>query len=180
MNKPLIKITIYIVAGITLIICLLSIIFPSITVVKYISSIATISEVLIILYCKFLWKIRFLNFLKIKNLNGEWNCKISYKYNGIYGEKDTVVSIKQDLFEIQINMSTDEVSSYSISSAIISEHNRNYLVYTYRTEALKEVRDKNRDQWGTAKLNIEDGKMIGEYWTNNKTDGTMLLVKVHK
>ena len=52
-----------------------------------------------------------------------------------------------------------------------------YLIYTYKTETKYAHREHNRDQWGSAKLNIKGDYLEGEYWTNNNTKGSMTLRK---
>ncbi len=145
-------------------------------ILKKLLKVPPIAEFLIIIYCKYLWRIKIFSFFSnVKDLNGIWDCII--KYENQSKEKTCEVKIKQDLFGIEISMRTDETNSWSVTSSIEFYHDTYYLVYVYKTETNKEYREKNRDQYGAVKLLIDNNKMKGEYWTNNKTDGVMELVK---
>ena len=178
MERKIVKFSIYIAIGITILTTIVLHIENSTNIVKSMSTIATIAEILIFIYCKWLWKCKLFNFWKIKNLNGNWDCVLKYKFGEHECQKNVSITIKQDLFGIQINMMSDETNSYSVTSCILNDHDREYLIYTYKTETNIEYRDHNRDQWGGAKLQIIDNSsLVGEYWTNNKTKGAMKLTK---
>ena len=180
MTKKLIKISIYVTCSLFIIVCVLSYLNSNIIPLKVVTTVASAAEILVVLYCKFLWKIKFLNFFKKKNLNGKWDCNIIYDAGNVYdaGEKNCVLIIKQDLFDIQVNMDTDEIKSYSIAATLLKSHENTSLYYVYKTEPSKDNREKNPDKWGTAKLDIKDDNMDGEYWTNGKTAGRMIARKV--
>lgn len=179
MKSKIIKLCMYISTIITAIFMIASHIFNSINVLKCLSTIATISECIVFIYCKWLWRVKTLNLWKIKDLNGEWECILKYNYNNENKEKITRITIKQDLFGIQVNMISNETNSWSIVASIERDHDREYLVYAYKTETKPEYRELNRDQLGAVKLMIKDVRnMEGEYWTNNKTVGTMFLKKI--
>lgn len=179
MKKKIIKLTIYIFAFISMIVSFISILIDSITFLKCLSSIITITEILVIIYCKYLWKYKYLNFFKIKNLNGEYECTINTNYPNIHNEIKTKIIINQDLFDIQVNMTSKETKSYSIISDIEKNHSREYLLYTYKTETNAEYREHNRDQFGSVRLYIDDlDNLEGEYWTNNNTQGLIKLIKI--
>ena len=177
MKKEFINICLWISFGISSIIALYFHLDDSREVIKNLSKVPAIAELIIVTYCKWLWRIKWLNFLKVKNLNGVWDCVIKYKFEGKNREKTCKLKIKQDLFGIQVNMNTDETNSWSVTASIESNHDNHYLIYVYKTETKKEYRDNNRDQYGAVKLLINDNTMSGEYWTNNKTDGIMELIR---
>ena len=178
MERKTVKLSIYIAIGITIITTIVLHFENSTNILKSVSTIATIAEILIFAYCKWLWRWKFLKIWKIKNINGTWDCILKYKYDNTDCQKKVSITIKQDLFGIQINMMSDETNSYSVNSCILNDHDRDYLIYTYKTETNFEHRDHNRDQWGGAKLLIiNSNSLTGEYWTNNKTKGSMQLTK---
>ena len=183
MTKKLVKLAIYITCILFIAVCLLSYLSDNIVPLKVVSTIASISDILIIVYCKWLWRIKFLNFFKHNDLNGKWECKIVFDSGINYdaGEKKSIWEIKEDLFGIQINMDTNEINSYSVAATIIKEHEKTSLLYMYKTEPSKEFRGKNPDKWGATKLNIKSNDIMeGEYWTNGKTAGRLLLKKIQK
>lgn len=175
MKKDFIKVCVWISFIISSIVALYFHFNDSKEIIKSLSKVPAISEFIILLYCKCLWKIKILNFMKVKNLNGVWDCVIKYKFEGECKEKYCKLNIKQDLFGIHVNMNTDETNSWSVTASIESNHENHYLIYVYKTETKKEFRDKNRDQYGAVRLLIDDNKMSGEYWTNNHTDGSMII-----
>ena len=179
MKKNLVKFSVYVVVSITFIMTVILHFFKSLDLLKCLSFIATSSEILVIIYFKFLWKIKKLNFFKIVNLNGKWDCELEYDYpEGVKHKKNTTIVIRQDLFGIQVNMDSNETNSYSIIADIEKDRDREYLVYAYKTETKFDYREHNRDQLGGVKLLINDNQnMEGEYWTNNKTLGSMKLKK---
>lgn len=177
MKKDFIKACVWISFIISSIVALYFHFNDSKEIIKNLSKVPAISEFIILLYCKCLWKVKILNFMKVKNLNGVWDCVIKYKPEDECKKKTCKLKIKQDLFGIQVNMNTDETNSWSITASIESKHENHYLIYIYKTETKKEFRDNNRDQYGAAKLLINENTMSGEYWTNNKTDGVMELIR---
>lgn len=177
MKKEFIKVCLWISFFISLIIAIYFDFNDSKEIIKYLSNVPAIAELIIIVYCKWLWQIKILNFLKVKNLNGTWDCTIKYNFQNEYRQKECKVKIKQDLFGIQVNFNTDETNSWSVTASIESNHENHYLVYVYKTETKKEYRYGNRDQYAAVRLLIEGDKMSGEYWTNNKTDGIMELIR---
>lgn len=178
-TKLVIKISIYVTCAMIAIVFLSSLIWDSINLLKWLSGVATGANVLVVLYCKLLWKFHIwkLPLSKTPNLNGEWISSITYSS----GEKITKIKIKQDLFGIQVNLESDEIDSVSLVASILEEHGKRYLIYTYTTDPKQEFRDKNPVQWGTAKIDITDlNDVTGYYWTTRGTQGSMKMEKVKK
>lgn len=174
--KIMIKISIYVTCAMIGVVFGASLIWNSINVLKWISGIATGANVVVIFYCKVLWKYHIfkLPLSKTPNLNGKWNFIIKYSN----GEKTTNVGIKQDLFGIQVNLQSDETNSSSLVANILEERGKRYLIYTYITDPKQEVRDKNPVQWGTAKIDITDlNNARGYYWTTQGTQGSIEIAK---
>lgn len=181
MEQKLLKICVWIVIIVTAIFTVLTYTSDSLALLKILSTVASISEILIVSYCNCLWKL--INFLGIPRIYGEWKCSIIYEDKKTKKElrKETKVSIRQNVFNVRVNLDSDETNSYSILGRIETEHDRKYLVYVYKTSTKKEFREKNRDQLGSAKLMIKDvNNLEGEYWTNNYTNGRMQLIKNKK
>ena len=174
-----IKLSIYVTCLIMAIVCALSYFNDAIVPLKIISTVASASEVVVIAYFKWLWRIKWLNFFKIPDLNGKWICQIDYE-KGINYPAGTKVSewrITQDLFNIQINFDTNEIRSHSVSASIVKEHNEKILFYIYRTDPSKQFKEKNPAKWGAAKIYINKDFLTGDYWTSDGTSGTMTIKK---
>lgn len=174
--KIMIKISIYVTCSMVAVVFVASLFLNSISVLKWLSGIASGANIIVIIYCKVLWKYRILNLplSKTPNLNGIWNFIIKYSN----GEKTTNVEIKQDLFGIQVNLQSDETNSSSLVANILEERGKMYLIYTYITDPKQKVRDKNPVQWGTAKIDITDlNNISGYYWTTQGTQGSIEMIK---
>lgn len=178
-EKLIIKISIYITCLIVGIFFIASLIWNSINFLKVLSGIATVSYILIFIYCKYLWKLRIRKntLSKIPNLNGNWDAIIKYKDC----KKNTTIKIKQDLFSIQVSLKSDETNSFSLVANILEDHGKMYLIYTYITDPNQEFRDNNPIQWGTAKLDISNLEDInGYYWTTRGTQGSINMTRSTK
>ena len=202
MKRALIKSTIYVACLLFLAVTIVSYAFPFIDPIKYLSTISSIAYLLILIYCKWGWRIHIgkLSFSPTPDLNGKWAVVIRYKNSeGNLLEKNCEAQIKQDLFGIQVNLKTNEISSHSICAEIIKDHEIQYLYYTYITDPTAEYRKNNPSQFGTAKIEIPEldlkysnkldktakkkvQKMEGDYWTNAQTSGRLIFEKqlIHK
>lgn len=201
MKQSLIKIAVYVACALFWLVSILSLIFSFIDPIKYISTISSIAYLLILIYCKWGWKICIgkLRLSPIPNLNGEWNVTIKYTNDeGQSAEKTCFARIRQDLFGIQVNLKTNEITSHSVCAELIKDHEIQYLYYVYVTDPISKYRKNNPSQFGTAKIEIPetglerlekidhsadktDFTMEGDYWTNAQTKGRLIFDKIkHK
>lgn len=150
---------------------------------RYASISASAIYLAFLLYIKFLWRWKWNPFKRIRNytnLNGKWNCHIIFDEGLTYdkGEKDAICTIKQDLLDLKIKIETNENTSISILSCINKSDMESTLIYMYKSETSKEFRAKNPDKIGSAKLKIiDENHLEGEYWTNGKSAGKLILEK---
>lgn len=121
-------------------------------------------------YEKWLWKYNC--FLKIPKLKVKYFGVIEYNFNDYPKKKDVVIFVKQSLLSVNVKIETDQITSKSITSELIEEDGGYVLYYTYRTNPLNRVIEKNPIQFGTCRLLLEDvNHFHGQYWTSNKTRG---------
>lgn len=139
-----------------------------------------ISATLILMgfYCGFLWKYNPLE--KVPNLAGKYSGIIEYNFEGSDGQKETNVEIKQTLLTISVRMTTNEITSRTITGNLIEENDEYVLYYTYITNPKGKHSEKNPMQYGTCRLQLDDkGNLIGTYWTSRKTIGDITLNRLN-
>ncbi|MGO3751693.1 MAG: hypothetical protein ACTJGH_02875 [Peptoniphilaceae bacterium] len=143
-----------------------------IDIASYATSIAI---VLIILFNKCIW--RYIPFLDIPILGNEYIGSLKYSYDGHEGEKPANLKVKQTYLEVKITLTTDEISSITITSDLIQENDKYILYYNYWTIPKSSVSDKNPIQLGTCRLEVLENSLCGNYWTNRKTIGELEMIK---
>ena len=144
----------------------------------------TILEILI--FKKWLWKLKFIsNITGIKNIQGEWTGILHSNYDDKEHSIEKII-IKQSFNKYKIVMETEESKSLSdINKIKINDFDRMELQYLYKNEAPVNLRKKNPIHFGVAKLEYENNKLIGTYWTDRElengsnTRGSMELEKIN-
>ena len=126
------------------------------------------------LYNAFFWQ--YIPFQKTPKLMGNYTGNIEYNYNGVSGEKETSVIIKQTLLTVKVQLVTDEVISNTILGDIVQENGEYVLYYTYIKNPKSKYSEENPIQYGTCRFVInEKDKLVGTYWTSRKTIGDIEL-----
>jgi hypothetical protein len=179
-GKQILKISIYITCGLFALVSFLLWIFDSTDIVKWISLIATVAQLLVMLYCDVLWKV--FNVFRIKKVYGKYTGTLNYKYNNKLGSKNIDVEIKQSLFRIKVSFSTDEIKSRSFASFYENEDGEVAIYYFYKTYALNNNLKKNPPKVGSTRLflNEEKKSLNGKYWSEDGREGTIELIKCAK
>lgn len=117
------------------------------------------------------------------DLSGEWDGFIKSSWEGKQNEKINLkLKINQNFFNTQIQIKTGESKSHSISSNfdIDKERGIEQLVYIYLNVPKSTVRDRSQIHYGSAILEFTGYdviKMEGEYWTDRKTIGEIIVEK---
>lgn len=136
----------------------------------------TISIALIIigLYERWLWQ--FIPLEKVPNIKGEYIGIIEYNYNGNPDKKETTISIKQSLLSTNVKITTNEITSSTITSSIVLENKEYVLYYTYITNPKNKYSKENPIQYGTCRVIIKSKtELQGTYWTTRQTIGDICL-----
>lgn len=143
-----------------------------------------------LLYVKWLWKLKPLRWLEsihhVPYLEGVW----TGEYHST-GNPNTPPDRLKGAAEVEIcqpNIHTIKVIRRSIESTSRSfgeeilkgDDGIIQLIYSYRSEPKATVRDRSSISYGSARLTLErngTAKLEGDYWTDQKTTGTLALTK---
>lgn len=137
-------------------------------------------------FTKWLWKIKVFRkwLVPFPNINGTWKGKILPRSKSENDSKskfiDVTLIIHQTFFSISCVMLSKEMTSHSYSSNFIIDPDNQIqrLIYSYLSEPIQAVRDKNTIHNGTAILDIyktTKSTMTGSYWTDRNTSGQIVL-----
>lgn len=149
-------------------------------VTSYIGYSVTAVTLFFIAYEKWIWK--FIPCNKPSVLNEKYTGCIRYLFNGVAGEKEINVTIKQSWLNIDVKTMTDINSSVTISSTIVKEYGENVLYYTYMTNPTAATQKENPIQHGTCRMVLagDNKKIRGKYWTSSNTTGDMEWIAEEK
>lgn len=100
----------------------------------------SVTVIIIGLYSKLLW--RYNPFEKTPKLMGTYSGIIEYNFSGKIEQKDISVTIKQTLFSIKVQISTNEITSNTIVGNLVEENDEYILYYTYITNPKSEYSEK--------------------------------------
>lgn len=136
----------------------------------------SVSVILLIAYDKWLWQFNPFDFTP--RLNGSYTGKIIFNYNGQSRRKNIKVDITQTSLKVSVKITTNEITSNTITSDLIEENGEKVLYYTYITTPNSQYSEQNPMQHGTCRLiQKEKNKLEGQYWTSRKTIGDIILIK---
>ena len=138
------------------------------------------------LFARFLWKLSiFKNWLvPFPNLNGTWKGEIRTTWIDPKTEErpspiPAILTIKQSFLNVSCVMRTAEMTSRSLTSDFVldKENQLERLVYTYDSNPIQTVKERNPQHCGTMAFEIirekKKIKLAGGYWTDRKTTGTI-------
>lgn len=143
-----------------------------------------IMGILVYLFNRFFWKFKIFygNIVLIPDLNGIWEGIIESNWiNPDTKEKippiKAKLKIKQTLFHISCKMETKEMKSNSIIAGYIIDKDNQImqLCYIYTSKPLQTIQDRSRIHDGTVIFDIEEKRLIGNYWTGRNTSGTIKM-----
>lgn len=135
-----------------------------------------ITAIILYVYDKWLWIIN--PFESTPKLKGSYTGKLIYNYNEKSKRKNIKVDIAQTSLKVRIKITTNEITSNTITSDIVEENGDYVLYYTYLTNPSSQYSAQNPIQYGTCRLiQTDKGKLEGRYWTSRKTIGDIKLTK---
>jgi len=133
-----------------------------------------VAVILLGLYEKLLWQFNPLD--KTPRVKGAYNGIIEYNYNGKTEKKKSSITIKQSLLTITVRITTNEITSSTITSCLLEENGEHVLYYTYITYPKSKYSQENPVQYGTCRIPINGkGDLQGTYWTSRKTTGDIFI-----
>lgn len=145
----------------------------------FVGQTVTITLIIMGIYERCLWKYNPLE--KIPNINGEYLGNIEYTYNGMVGKKKTSIIIKQSLLYTSVRITTNEITSRSITSSIVFENEEFVLYYNYLTNPKIKFIKENPIQYGTCRIILNSKtELHATYWTTQKTIGDIYLKRKAK
>ena len=154
------------------------------TIFQILPTVVSIDLVFYWIFVYFLWRLSvFKNWLvPFPNLNGTWKGEIRTTWTDPEtGERPrpipAILTIKQSFLHISCVMRTAEMTSRSLTGGFVldKENQLERLVYTYDSNPIQRVKERNPQDYGTVSFNIvqeqKQHKLEGEYWTDRKTTG---------
>lgn len=147
----------------------------------------TIDLILVSIFAKWMWKWRIFQkwLVPFPDLNGTWEgfIKSSWlnpKTKKYLNQIPAILTIKQSFFKINCVMHTSEMKSISYSENLIFNNEKQIrkLIYNYASKPRILLSDRSIYHEGTICFDIignPPNKLKGEYWTNRKTNGEIML-----
>ena len=136
----------------------------------------SVATVILLAYNKWIWQ--FNPFDSTPKLKGSYTGRLYYNNNGQKKSKSISVFITQTSLRVSVKITTNEITSNTITSDLIEENGEMALYYTYITNPSSQYSDQNPIQHGTCRLiQKEKNKLEGQYWTSRKTIGDIKLTK---
>lgn len=133
----------------------------------------SIAALIMALYDKWLWSINPLD--STPRLKGSYTGKLIYDRDKI---KNIRVDITQTSLKVAVKITTNEITSNTITSDLIKENGEYVLYYTYLTNPSSQFSEQNPIQHGTCRLVQTDANTLqGQYWTSRRTIGDIELTR---
>lgn len=158
------------------------------TILQILSTVVTIDLIFYWLFVSFLWKLPIFKkwLVPFPNLNGTWKGEIRTTWTDPEiserpGPIPAILTIKQSFLNISCVMRTTEMTSRSLTSGFVLDKGNQLerLVYTYDSDPIQTVKERNPQHCGTMSFNIvkeqKKNKLEGGYWTDRKTTGTIKM-----
>ena len=149
--------------------------------------VVTIDVAIFSVFMKWGWKWRLLKgwLVPFSNLSGTWIGEIRSDWKdprtgNILPPVPTMLTVKQSFFSISCAMHTAEMrsTSYVADFHLDSENQVKQLVYSYTSTPRLSIRERSAPHDGTVVFDLierPDRKLVGRYWTEQKTIGEIAL-----
>jgi hypothetical protein len=114
------------------------------------------------------------------NIQGTWKGILKYEWDGKKTEKTVFLVIRQnDGYSLNIWLFTNERTSSSIFTDIVSYGGGHRIIYTYTNEEAPDNKEKNPSHEGFCQLDLVDNSstLQGIYYTSRKTFGELRFDK---
>ena len=148
-------------------------------IVGAIGEVISVTLILMGAYEKWLWRWNPLE--RTPFIKGNYTGAIEHGYNGKTEKKKVSVSVRQSLLSIYVKITTNEITSSTITSSLVRENGEYVLYYTYITNPKSKFSKENPIQYGTCRLNIiNKNELRGVYWTSQQTKGDIIFKRSDK
>jgi hypothetical protein len=150
---------------------------------------ATALVFLVRLFNSKLWRWNILQswFVRRPHIWGRWHARIESQWRNADGETPAPISAEVDIVQthqdVHVRLKTGESFGDLVCASIVAAPDGRFrLVGTYRNEPSLEQRATSAIHYGTFVLEIEGDanspeRMIGQYWTDRGTSGTIALTR---
>lgn len=154
---------------------------------KIIPKVVTIDAIIVGIFTKFLWKFRIFRgwLVPFPNLNGTWTGEIHSDWINPKNKKNispipVMLTIDQTFFHINFLMTTEEMKSHSYVEGfkIDKENQIKQVAYLYTSKPRIVLDSRSLPSDGAIIFEIIEKpkmKLKGQYWTDRKTKGEILL-----
>lgn len=144
--------------------------------------------VILWLYDKHLWKIKFLrslDWLYIPVIAGTWDVEIKSSHDKFATVKTGRAVIRQTSSKISISIETDQSTSFSVHAALLRvEKLHTYaLTYNYTNQPKADSTETMSIHFGTVQMSVSDNclKMDGQYYTgrDRQNHGSIIFSRLN-
>lgn len=150
-------------------------VFNFIGILDSLSYAVSCTSIIILIFEKWGWKF-FFKIHKVPLIFGSYTGEINYTHQQNEDRNKIVdVKIEQSYLSTKVYLSTDEISSSSLTSDIVNENGEMVLYYTYITNPKNKYSKDNPINRGTARLVINGNTIEGVYWTSRNTTGDIII-----
>ncbi len=151
-----------------------------------IPKVVTADLLLIGFFMKWGWRFKYLQgwLVTFPDLNGTWQGQIQTNWKDAEGKTPgpiaVILTIKQTFGHVSCVMRTAEMESHSYAEGFCIDNERQVrqLCYSYTSKPIASLRERSMPHDGTILFKIIGKpvrKLEGEYWTQRKTTGTVIL-----
>jgi hypothetical protein len=155
---------------------------------KTIPKVVTIDAIIVGIFTKYLWKYKIFRgwLVPFPNLNGTWIGEIHSDWINPKNNKKilpipVMLTIDQTFFHINFMMATEEMKSHSYVEGfkIDKENQIKQVAYLYTSKPRIVLDSRSLPSDGAIIFDIIEKpkmKLIGQYWTDRKTKGEVILL----
>jgi hypothetical protein len=155
-------------------------------VLRLIPTVATVDAIAYFIFAAWLWRWKHFQgwLVPFPDLNGTWQGHIQTNWKDAQGNTPgpipAILTIKQSFGRLSCVMRTAEMESHSYLEGFLLDTDAQVrrLCYSYTSRPKVALRDRSTPHDGTALLSILGHpfyKLEGEYWTQRRTTGTVML-----
>lgn len=136
--------------------------------------------ILMAFFNKVAWKWKYINkFVDMPVLAKQYTGNFVSDWQSGHKTYDARLEIRQTFLNVSIVFKSGESRSYSVLSTIDTISDSKRIMYNYQNEPRAELAGRSTIHKGTTELWIEDsGELVGNYYTNRKTGGSMTFKPV--
>ena len=156
------------------------------SLLKPFPNVVTADALLVTVFIKWGWRLSVFHdwLVPFPDLAGTWQGSLQTDWkdeNGnVPGPIPVILTIHQSFLHISCVMRTAEMESHSYAEGFVIDRERQIrqLCYSYTSKPRSSLRDRSTPHDGTILFRLSGepvNKLVGEYWTQRKTTGTVTM-----